>query len=103
MANTDINWLASFITEDPETFQENLGEAPEVAPEVAPEEPRQAGDVKRASEKMEKASGLKAVLGKINTRQELEQFLLSVLKSVNVRSGDMYSAMVKAAKKAKEM
>ena len=129
MANPDINWLASFITEDPETFQEGPERSPEdqkfiddtnayyeenpdehgygdrkaaEAAEAA-EEPRQAGDVKRASEKMEKASGLKAVLGKINTRQELEQFLMSILKSVNVRSGDMYSAMVKAAKKAKEM
>jgi len=103
VVNPDINWLSNFITEDPETFQENLGEAPEAEQEVAPEMPRQASDVKRASEKMEKASGLKAILGKINTRQELEQFLLSVLKSVNVRPGDMFSAMVKAAKKAKEM
>jgi len=114
MANPDINWLASFITEDPETFQENLEDENHplggdeqgdmlTSGQAEAEAPKQASDVKRASERMEKASGLKAVLGKINNRAELEQFLLEILKSVNVRPGDMYSAMVKAAKKAKEM
>lgn len=108
MANPDINWLSDFITEDPETFQEGL---PEPRHEIAGntdipkagDQPKLSSDVKRTSERMEKASGLKAMLGKINTRQELEQFLLEILKSVNVRPGDMHSAMVKAAKKAKEM
>ena len=100
MVDPDIGWLARFITEDPETFQEDLEEEPVEAPI---EEPRQASDVQRASQKMEKSSGLEALLGKINNRVELEQFLLSILKSVNVRPGDMYSALVKAAKKAKEM
>jgi len=119
MVNPDINWLSNFITEDPETFQEGLpGELEEI--EGLPGSKGQGGyglrdyrgdddklklsnDVKRTSEKMEKTSGLKDMLGKINTRQELEQFLLEILKSVNVRPGDIYSAMVKAAKKAKEM
>ena len=78
---------------------EYLNEIEPIEPEEAP---RQASDVARASGKMEKASGLSAVLSKINNRVELEQFLLNTLKSVNVKPGDMYIALTKAARAVKK-
>ena len=73
----------------------------EVLEEEPPDQPKQASDVARATGKMEKARGLPAVLSKIDKRVELEQFLLNMLKSVNVKPGDMYTALTKAARTVK--
>ena len=76
------------------------GGLPEEDPSAEPA-PKQAADVARATGKMEKTGGLAAVLSKINNRVELEQFLLNTLKSVNVKPGDMYIALTKAARAVK--
>jgi len=74
----------------------------EVMEEEPPEQSKQATDVTHATRKIDKASGLSALLARINNRVELEQFLLNMLKSVNVKPADMHIALVKAAQTAKK-
>jgi len=75
----------------------------EVMEEEPPEQSKQAtDDVAIAIRKIEKTSGLPESLARINHRDELEQFLLNMLKSVNVKPADMHIALVKAAQTAKK-
>tara|TARA_B100000809_G_C15029250_1_gene491305 strand:- start:718 stop:1029 length:312 start_codon:yes stop_codon:yes gene_type:complete len=70
--------IREIVEEEVKSFSEQAPAAP--GGDVAPEAPRQKSDVEKATGKMQDVSSLQAYIAKIDTPQEMEQFLGNVVK-----------------------